>query len=69
MKKMEFLMAIESQGDHPIECDLQNLRIYFESTECMQLQKVKMPLLVHKEPTALDQCEGIESLTEAQKNL
>ena len=62
-------MAIESQGDHPIECDLQNLRIYFESTECMQLQKVKMPLLVCKEPTALDQCEGIEGLIEAQKNL
>ena len=28
-----------------------------------------MSLLVCREPTALEQCEGIESLAEAQKNL
>ena len=69
MKKMDFMMGTESQCDNPIEYHLQDLSIHFESTECIQLQIVKMSLLVCKKSTALDQCEGIESLTVAQKNL
>ena len=69
LKKIEFMMHIESQGNNPIEYHLQDLSIHFKSTECIQLQRVKMSLLVCREPTALEQCEGIESLAEAQKNL
>ena len=61
MKKIEFMMDTESQGDHCIEYHLQDLSIHFEITECTHLQRMEMSLLVCKEPTALDNAKKLKA--------